>query len=252
MLRLSITRLVPVVACLTIFGCGRGPTEPACRGEPNIGVEGGTLSLGTEAVLAIPAGAFSAACGLSVRLAPWSGVISFFAPYLTTSGISGTAFEVRAADLSPEPKRVSLAKPATLAIRYDPTQLPPLVSESELIIAQVTRVGCTPSVIGGCPWDLAFRPVWTSVVDGEAHVVSATLSCLDVCGGREDGTGAGTGEFVITTHALIVAALPSSITTSTKRADGSRQTPGTNNPADDAESGIGVRRIRSRSVAKTY
>jgi hypothetical protein len=93
---------------------------------------------------------------------------------------------------------VRLAAPATLTVRYDAASVPPGASAEELLLAQVTRVGCSPDLFGfGCSWDLAYRSLATSRIDVAAGRLTASLSCLDVCGGSSDGTGDGTGEFLV-------------------------------------------------------
>lgn len=91
-----------------------------------------------------------------------------------------------------------LAAPATLSVRYDLASVPPGASSGELLLAQVTRFGCSPDLFGfGCSRDLAYRALATSRIDIAATRLTATLSCLDVCGGSPDGTGDGTGEFLV-------------------------------------------------------
>lgn len=81
-----------------------------------------------------------------------------------------------------------LAAPATLSVRYDLASVPPGASSGELLLAQVTWVGCSPDLFGfGCSWDLAYRALVTSRTDVAATRLTATPSCLDVCGGSPDG-----------------------------------------------------------------
>ena len=196
--------------CLTIgfaamltVGCSDGTApEPACReveGSPTrIGENGGTVSLdGDRVVLSIPPGAVTNRCGFAVSIEPWTDVPS--TPWSFGGGsLLGTTYDVRAYDLSDEPEKVRLALPATLTIRYDAAGVPPGAPEAELLLAQVTRVGCSPDFYGlGCSWDLGYRSVPTSRVDTAAGRLTGSLFCLGVCGGAPNGTGDGTGEFLI-------------------------------------------------------
>lgn len=196
-------------ACLTMgfasmlmAGCDSTAPEPACRtveGQlTQIGENGGTISLdGDGVVLVVPPGAVTGACGVAVSIEPWTDVSA-----VPWSGGARALFDtwywIRAHDLSAQPEKVRLALPATLTIRYDPASVPPGESEAELVLAQVTRVGCTEDPFtGGCSWDLAYRSLTTSRVDTAADRLTGALTCLAVCGGRSDGTGDGTGEFLV-------------------------------------------------------
>lgn len=200
----SSARLCTVVASMLLAGCRGGTApEPACRvieqQGTRVGESGGTLRLDEDAVvLAIPAGAVRGPCGIVVAIEPWSDTYSHAPWEGGARSLFGTTYRVRAFDLSSRPEKVGLALPATLSIRYDPAGIPPGASAADLVLAQVTRVGCSPDFFGlGCVWDLADRPLATSRVDVNASRLTALLSCLDVCGGSSDGLGDGTGEFLV-------------------------------------------------------
>lgn len=197
------TRHPIAVALILLAGCEGTAPEPACRVIEHHGTRidetGGTLRFnGDDAVLTIPAGAVTQECGIVVSIEPWTDLYSH-APWLGGArALFGTSYHVRAFDASAHPEEVRLAVPATLTIRYDAAGVPAGVAAEELVLAQVTRVGCSPDLIGfGCSWDLAYRPLSTSSADVGANRLTASLSCLDVCGGRSDGIGNGTGEFLI-------------------------------------------------------
>lgn len=203
----SITRRA--TACLTIgfasmltAGCRDGTAPgPACRVIEHPGTRidgnGGTVRRdGDDVVLAIPPGAVTEPCGVTVSIESWTDVSTV--PWTAARALFGTSYRVRAFDLSDRPEKVRLAVPATLTIRYHLASVPPGASAEELVLAQVTRVGCSPDLFGfGCSWDLAYRSLATSHVDVAARRLTGSLSCLDVCGGSSDGTGDGTGEFLI-------------------------------------------------------
>ena len=182
--------------------CGGG-TAPAdaCRQIEHpgtrIGASGGTLRLGgDDVVLVIPAGAVAGPCGIVVAIEPWTDVSTV--AWRSARALVGTSYRVRAYDLSDEPEKVRLAVPATLTLRFDSESIPPGASAEELVIGQVTRVDCSPDWFGdGCSWDLAYRALATSRVDLSDGRLTATLSCLDVCGGNAEGFGDGTGEFLV-------------------------------------------------------
>ena len=190
------------VASMLMAGCDGTAPEPACRvvegQRTQIGENGGTVSLdGDGVVLSIPPGAVTGPCGVAVSIEPWTDV-----SHVPWSGgaraLFGTSYHVRAYDLSARPEKVRLEVPATLTIRYDLASVPPGAAEAELVLAQVTRVGCTEDLFGGgCSWDLAYRAVATGRVDTAAGRLTGSVSCLDVCGGTSDGTGDGTGEFLV-------------------------------------------------------
>ena len=195
-------------ACLTIgivsmlTAACHSSTEPAsaCRVIENpgmrIGESGGTVRLGDDVVLVIPPGAVAGPCGIAVSIEPWTDVSTV--PWSGAGALVGTSYRVRAFDLSARPEKVRLAVPATLTIRYDPASVPPGAPAEELVLGQVTRIGCSPDLFGyGCSWDLAYRSLATSHIDVANHRLTGALSCLDVCGGRPDGTGDGTGEFLV-------------------------------------------------------
>jgi hypothetical protein len=196
-------------ACLTIgfasmlmAGCRAGTApEPACRviehEGTRIGEYGGFVRLDhDDVVLAIPPGAVTGPCGITVSIEPWTDVSTV--PWSSARALIGTSYRVRAFDLSERPEKVRLAAPATLTVRYDAASVPTGAPAEELLLAQVTRVGCSPDLSGfGCSWDLAYRSLATSRIDVAAGRLTASLSCLDVCGGSSDGTGDGTGEFLV-------------------------------------------------------
>jgi hypothetical protein len=188
---------------MLMAGCDGTAPEPDCRVIEHAGTRidetGGTVRFnGDDAVLTIPAGAVTQPCGVVVSIEPWTDAYSH-APWAGGArALFGTSYHVRAFDASTRPETIRLAVPATLTIRYDPASVPAGGAEEELVLAQVTRVGCSPDFFGyGCSWDLADRPVTTSRVDVATSRLTASLSCLDVCGGREDGIGNGTGEFLV-------------------------------------------------------
>jgi hypothetical protein len=200
----ATSRLTISFATMWMAGCGDGVApEPACRvlqeARTRIGENGGTVSLpGDAVVLTVPAGAVTAPCGIAVSIEPWTDLPSFVPWTEGARALFGTSYDVRAFDLSPEPGKVRLAVPATLTIRYDPASVPPGVSAAELVLAQETRVGCTPDLFGfGCSWDIASRSVPSSRVDTALRRLTGQLSCLGVCGGNPEGFGDGTGEFLV-------------------------------------------------------
>lgn len=204
LLRSATACLTISFAAMSMAGCGDGVApEPACRvveGQHSaIGENGGMVSLaGDAAVLTIPAGAVTTPCGITVSIGPWDDLPSFIPWADGGRALLGTSYDVGAFELSPELGKVRLAVPATLTIRYDPASVPPGVSAAELVLAQVTRVGCTPDLFGfGCSWDLAYRALASSRIDTAAHRLTGSLSCLGVCGGNSEGIGDGTGEFLV-------------------------------------------------------
>ncbi|MDQ4081154.1 MAG: hypothetical protein M3125_10395, partial [Gemmatimonadota bacterium] len=200
----ATARLTTTFTLLLVAACRDGTAPaPACRAieqqGTRIGESGGTVRLDGDAlVLTIPSGAVTTACGIAVSIEPWTDLPSFVPWSEGARALFGTSYDVRAFDLSSEPGKVRLAIPATLTMRYDPAAVPPGVSAAELVIAQVTRVGCTPDLYGfGCSWDLASRSLPTSRIDTIAHRLTGSVSCLGVCGGTVDGLGDGTGEFLV-------------------------------------------------------
>ena len=195
--------LMIAFASTLMSGCRGTAPEPACRVIEHQGTRidesGGTVRLNDDdVVLAIPAGAVTGECGIVVSIEPWTDLYSYL-PWLGGArSLFGTSYHVRAFDASAHPEKVRLAVPATLTIRYDPASVPAGAAAEELVVAEVTRVACSPDLYGfGCSWDLAYRSLSTSRVDVTASRLTASLSCLDVCGGRSDGTGDGTGEFLV-------------------------------------------------------
>lgn len=196
------TVCLAIILGFTLVAACRGTApEPACRVVEHQGTRidesGGTVRLNDDVVLAIPAGAVTGECGIVVSIEPWTDLSSL--PWNGGArALFGTSYHVRAFDASARPEKVRLAVPATLTIRYDVASVPPGAAAEELVVAEVTRVGCSPDLGGfGCSWDLAYRSLSTSRVDVAATRLTASLSCLDVCGGRSDGIGDGTGEFLI-------------------------------------------------------
>jgi hypothetical protein len=196
------TGLIIGFASMLTASCRDGTAPgPACRVIEHPGTRingnGGMVRLdGDDVVLAIPPGAVTGPCGIVVSIESWIDVSSV--PWSPARALVGTSYRVRAFDLSDRPEKVRLAVPATLTIRYDPANVPAGASAEELSLAQVTRVGCSPDWFGyGCSWDLAYRLLATSQVDADAGRLTGSLPCLDVCGGSSDGTGDGTGEFLV-------------------------------------------------------
>ena len=189
-------------ASMLTAGCRDGTApSPTCRvieqQGTRIGESGGAVRLNDDdVVLLIPPGAVTGPCGVVVSIEPWTDVSTV--PWSSARALFGTSYRVRAFDLSDRPEKVRLATAATLTIRYDAANVPPGASADELVLGQVTRVGCSPDFFGlGCSWDLGYRSVTTSRVDVGARRLTGSLLCLDVCGGSSDGTGDGTGEFLV-------------------------------------------------------
>jgi hypothetical protein len=146
----TLTKLSVLTVLLALMGACEGNDEAARPlAQASIGADGGALAAGGASVT-VPEGALAEPVTLSVEEAT-------DAP----AGAFGTAYEFL-------PDGQQFATPITIGLTYDPAALPEGAVEARMVLA---------TVVGG-----AWQAVPGSVVDAEAHTVSAPTTHFSIYG----------------------------------------------------------------------
>lgn len=201
--------LISSLVLLGSLSCGGESTAPGptCRDPQKewghlgeivlIGAEGGEVrSADDVAVLKIPPGAVTRTCGVAAYIRPF--VEGGGAFWYERVGISGTSYRLSVLSVSTDTSRIAFAAPATFSIRYDPGLLPEGVAESDLVIAEQYRSGCTKP---GCPWGsdwyYSWRNIASSRIDSVAKQVVVSIDCPGGCHTGPSSLYSGTGDYLI-------------------------------------------------------